>query len=188
MCPGFPLLRKERNHRRISPDRYSERMKQLITAFALLTLNTAGAQVISEVQLRKNGQELGQTTAYLLDGHIMLPLTAFATMGWKPLLDTDNHIVDVAACLRISLVKRKMWLIGSPPTLGVHSASPIAELPTPPQLRAGRWYLPAKAVLNQLQHTVIFDKATGRLNVIQPTDPPKINPNVEACLANLPGN
>ena len=163
-------------------------MKPFTAALTLLSLANAGAQSVSNVTLSLNGRELGPTTAYLSAGRLMLPLTAFATVGWKPLLDTENGIVDLAGCLRIGLNRPKMWLIGGVPTLGVQSASVLALSPVNAQFRAGHWYLPVQAVANQMLYTVNFDKANLRVNIRKPTDPAKINPNVEACLQNVAGN
>lgn len=165
-------------------------MSPFLFGTALLASSTILAQpvVVSDVRLVYDGRELGQTTAFVSGGQLMLPLTAFATLGWKPLLDTENGIVDLAGCLRVSTSSRKMWLIGHPPTLGVHSASRLPDLPALLEFRAGRWYVPAKALAGQLLYNVTFDKANARVDIKKPTDPIKINPNVEACLRNVMGN
>ncbi len=164
-------------------------MSPLLFSAALLASSTVLAQpvVVSDVKLVYDGQEIGQTTAFISGGQLMLPLTAAAQMGWKPLLDTENHIVDLAGCLRVSTTQPKMWAIGSPPSLGVHQASALARLPVSAEFRGGRWYIPAKAVAGQLLYTVTFDKASSRVDIKKPTDPAKINPNVEACLRNIEG-
>lgn len=148
----------------------------------------ASAQAPSAVKLTVDGREMGQTTAYISHNQLMLPLTAFAQLGWKPLLDPDNHLIDLAGCLRVSTVQPKMWLTGGPPKVGVASASALAPLPVGAEQRSGRWYLPAKAVAGQLLYTVTFDKTNARVDVKKPSDPSKINPVVEACLRNIAGN
>ena len=160
-------------------------MKRIFPLLAALFLASAQAQNTTPATFTLDGRTLGQTTVYVSGGQLMLPLTAFAQLGWKPLLDTDNSLIDLAGCLRVSTVRPNMWLIGGPSHIGVSSASALAPLPVNAQFRGGRWYLPARAVAGQLLYTVTFDKANARVDVKKPADLAKINPTVEACLLGL---
>lgn len=167
------------------PPLYTLAMKRILPVLVALLFASAQAQTITPATFILDGRDLGQTTVYLSGGQLMLPLTAFAQLGWKPLLDTDNHLIDLAGCLRVSTMKPNMWLMGGPASVGVRSASALAPLPVGAQFRGGRWYLPARAVAGQLLYNVTFDKASARVEVKKPSDPAKINPTVEACLLGL---
>lgn len=114
-----------------------------------------------------------------------MPLTAFASLGWKPVLDPYNKVVDLAGCVRVKTTSREAYLIGGPSVIGVESASALQPLPVAPQFRQGSSYLPAKALASYLQYTVVFDKAGGQLRFSTPTNPAKMTPITEACLGNI---
>lgn len=154
-----------------------------------LLLGTAFAQPTTSNQTRLllDGRDLGTVSYTLSGGHTLLPLTAFAALGWTPLLDSHNQVVDLAGCVRVRTTGREAYRIGGPGVIGVRSASALRPLPVAPQLRQGHFYLPAKALASYLQYTVVFDKAGGQLRFSTPTDPAKINPTTEACLRNVTG-
>lgn len=158
----------------------------LLAALALAPAQARPAPDMT-LTLTVDGREVGPVPAHLSGSHLMLPLTAFASAGFRPLLDTENGLVDLAGCLRVSLGSPRRWQTGGPAVVGVASAARLPDLPLVAERRAGRWYLPAKSTLQPLQYTVTFDKASGRVDLKSPTDPQRINPVTEACLLNLSG-
>ena len=64
--------------------------------------------------LTVDGREVGPVPAHLSGSHLMLPLTAFASAGFRPLLDTENGLVDLAGCLRVSLGSPRRCQTGGP--------------------------------------------------------------------------
>ncbi|UQN08558.1 hypothetical protein [Deinococcus sp. QL22] len=75
-----------------------------------LLLGTTFAQLATSNQTRLllDGQDLGTVSYTLSGGHVLLRLTAFASLGWTPVLDPHNKVVDLAGCVRVRTTGR-VW-------------------------------------------------------------------------------
>lgn len=163
------------------------RRLSLICSTLFLGMTSAQTTASNQTKLLLDGRDLGTVSYTLSGGQLMLPLTAFASLGWKPLLDPYNKVVDLAGCVRVKTTSREAYLIGGPNVIGVKTVGALQPLPVAAQLRQGSYYLPAKALASYLQYTVVFDKAVGQVRFTTPTDPAKIMPTTEACLRNIAG-
>ena len=152
----------------------------------LLSLYAVPAQgQAAQVQLLLDGRNLGAFPVVAEGGTLRLPLSAFAALGWRPLLDRYQNVIDLGGCLRLKTSGRDAFLIGGPATIGVRTVSQIEPLGADVQRRGGLTYLPAKSVLGFLQYAVTFDKAQARVEVRSPARPEELNPTQEFCLLNL---
>lgn len=152
---------------------------------ALLSVTPAQAQSSVPQVLVLNGRELGAFPVVISGGRLLLPLPAFASLGWRPVLDPHNGVVDLAGCLRVRTKGRELYLIGGPGVSGVRTASALPPLPVAAQSREGRVFLPAGALAAFLGYGVTFDKAAARVQFTAPSDPARLNPTSEACLRNI---
>ncbi|WP_216329396.1 hypothetical protein [Deinococcus aestuarii] len=160
----------------------------LMCAALFLGLSHAQTSSSTQVKLLLDGRDLGRFSYSILGGQLTLPLTAFASLGWRPVLDPYNRVVDLAGCVRVKTTGREAYLIGGPGVIGVKTVSALQPLPVAVQLRQGSYYLPAKALASYLQYTVVFDKQGGQVRFTTPTDPAKITPITEACLKTINGS
>ncbi|MBB5233640.1 stalk domain-containing protein [Deinococcus budaensis] len=138
-----------------------------------------------QVRVLLNSRELGAFPAAISGGRLLLPLPAFASLGWRPLLDPHNGVVDLAGCLRVRTTGREVFLIGGPGVIGVRTASALEPLPVAAQSRGGRTFLPAGALAAFLGYAVTFDRGAARVRFTLPGDPAKLDPVSEACLRNI---
>lgn len=153
-------------------------------SFTLADAQT-NAAATPRLTLQFNGQNGGNYPYLVSGGVLMLPLNAFAAVGWRPLLDRERRIIDLAGCFRINTYNRSTSLIGGPASLGVVVVSQADPLPTSPLLRNGIYFVPAKAVFSWLRYGVVFDGNNKTLTVSPPSDPAQLTPTQEMCLTHI---
>lgn len=131
----------------------------LVGSALFLGITSAQTTAPYQTRLLLDGRDLGTVSYTISGGQLLLPLTALASLGWHPVLDPYNQVVDLAGCVRVKTTGREAYLIGGPSVISVKSVSALPPLPVAPQLRQGNSYLPVKALASNLQYTVVLDKA-----------------------------
>ena len=152
-----------------------------------LFLSTTVQAQTGHTSVGLDGRDIGTFPYLMSNGYLMLPLSAFVGLGWKPVLDPFHQTIDVLDCFRLDIADTDVYFFGGPPALGLLRAEKLENLPKDIQFVEGFYYLPVRPVLKFLNYDVTFDITTDQVQITSPSDLSRLTPTQENCLLNLDG-